>query len=62
MEQNTTYEAFELTREFLENLRANIEAENKENIIASLADLHAADIAEIYEELNIDEAKYTFLL
>ncbi|OYT17417.1 MAG: magnesium transporter [Bacteroidetes bacterium 4572_77] len=62
MEQNTTYEAFELTREFLDNLRANIEAENKENIIASLADLHAADIAEIYEELNIDEAKYTFLL
>lgn len=62
MGENNTYEQFELTREFIEELQQNIEFEQKEQIIAMLEDLHPADIAEIYEELNIDEAKFTFLL
>ncbi|NPD47000.1 MULTISPECIES: magnesium transporter [unclassified Lentimicrobium] len=62
MGENNTYEQFELTREFIEELQQNIEFEQKDQIIAMLEDLHPADIAEIYEELNIDEAKFTFLL
>lgn len=62
MGENKTYEQFELTREFIEELQQNIEFEQKKQIIDMLEDLHPADIAEIYEELNIDEAKFTFLL
>lgn len=62
MSENTTYEPFELTREFIEELQQNIEFEEKDHIIKLLNDLHPADIAEIYDELNIEEAKFTFLL
>lgn len=62
MSENTTYEQFELTREFIEELQQNIEFEEKDHIIKMLNDLHPADIAEIYDELNIEEAKFTFLL
>jgi len=62
MAENTTYEQFELTREFIDDLRIFIENEDSDRIKNMLSDLHPADIAEIYEELNIDEAKYTFLL
>jgi magnesium transporter len=62
MAENTTYEQFELTREYIDDLRVLIEQEQSEKIIELLSDLHPADIAEVYEELNIDEAKYTFLL
>jgi len=62
MVENYTYEQFELSREFLDNLRSLIEQDQKEQILELLKDLHPADIAEIYEELNIEEAKSTFLL
>lgn len=62
MSENITYEQFELTREFIEELQQNIEFEEKDHIVKMLQDLHPADIAEIYEELNIEEAKFTFLL
>lgn len=62
MGEKKTYEHFELTRDFIEELQQNIEFEQREQIISMLEDLHPADIAEIYEELNIDEAKFTFLL
>ncbi|NOR87062.1 MAG: magnesium transporter [Bacteroidales bacterium] len=62
MAEKLIYEQFELTRDFLSNLRALIEIEDTEQIKSLLHDLHPADIAEIYEELNIDEAKFTFLL
>ncbi|MCD4792598.1 MAG: magnesium transporter [Bacteroidales bacterium] len=53
---------FELTREFLNQL---IEiTDNKDDKAASqlMEDIHAVDIAEIYNELNIEQAKYLFLL
>lgn len=62
MAENATYEQFELTREFINDLQLLIENEQSDKIITLLSDLYPADIAEIYEELNIDEAKYTFLL
>jgi len=62
MSENITYEQFELSREFIEELQQNIEFEEKDHIVKMLQDLHPADIAEIYEELNIEEAKFTFLL
>lgn len=62
MAENQIYEQFELTREFVDELRVLIEQENSKQVIHLLEDLHPADIAEIYEELNIEEAKFTFLL
>jgi magnesium transporter len=57
-----TTESFEITEEYLDNLRYAIA--NKNEVIANelIDDLHPADIAEIYEDLDINEAKYLFLL
>jgi len=53
---------FELTREYIERIREVIEARDETTAITMMEDLHAADIADIYVELNIEEAKFLFLL
>ncbi len=53
---------FELTREFLDELKGLIENQDKEAVSKILEELHPADIAELYQELNIDEAKYIYFL
>ncbi len=53
---------FELTKEFIEEVRAVIKSgdENAESRI--LENLHSADIAEIYNALSIEEARFLYLL
>lgn len=51
---------FELTKEFLEQLREAITSENKSWIETHILELHFADIAEILDELSNDEAKYIY--
>ncbi len=53
---------FKLTKEFLENLIEIINVKDAEKAKSLLNGLHAADIAEIYNNLDIDQAKYLFLL
>ena len=53
---------FELTREFIENLKGLIVNKNREQLSEILDELHPADIAEIYDELDIYEAKYLYFL
>jgi len=53
---------FELTREFVEELKSLIENQDNEAVSGILEELHPADIAELFEELNIDEAKYIYFL
>ena len=53
---------FELTREYINNLIQIIDAKNDKEAKKLMDDIHAVDIAEIYDELNIDQAKYLFLL
>ncbi len=53
---------FELTRDYIDNLKEIIENKNDVEAIALMEKLHSADIAEIYDELNIEEAKYLYLL
>ncbi len=62
MEEQIKHEHFELTREFLDDFITLIEKRDDKPMQAVLEPLHPADIAEIYEELNIDQAIYTFLL
>lgn len=52
----------ELTREYISELRAIIEARDDKAALAMMNDLHPADIAEIYQELSIDEAKYLYMI
>lgn len=53
---------FELTREYIEQLKTLIEEKDETALSGILEELHPADIAEIYEELSIEEAKYLYFL
>jgi len=53
---------FELTREYIDDLRKIIDQKNETEAKAKIEDLHAVDIADILDELNTEEAKYIFLL
>lgn len=52
----------ELTREYLDELRDVIARKDEQTALAYLEDLHAADIAEIYDAMSMEEAKYLYLL
>jgi len=52
----------ELTREYVNELKSVIEAKDNNAALEKLDQLHPADIAEIYENLSLDEATYLFLL
>lgn len=54
--------AFEVTKEFLEQIRQAVEEGNSSFIESAIIDLHPADIAEIIDELDAQEAKYVFSL
>lgn len=51
---------FELTKEFLDEIREMIAQNNSAFIDQRVIHLHPADIAEIVDELNTEEAKYVF--
>lgn len=53
---------FEITNDFLLNLRSAIEAKNDAFVIEQIKDLFPADIAEILNELEIEEAKFVYTL
>ncbi|KPL23340.1 MAG: magnesium transporter, partial [Bacteroides sp. SM1_62] len=52
---------FELTREFIGNLRELIEQNDEQSVADLVSSLHPADIAEIFDELNIEEARFVYL-
>lgn len=51
---------FEITKEFLDKLRLAIVDENNSWIIEHIHDLHFADIADLLDQLNNEEAKYVY--
>lgn len=52
----------EFTEEYLDHLAEIIKADDKERARTELASLHPADIAELYRNLDLDEAEYLFKL
>lgn len=52
----------EYTDDDLERIRSIIQANKSEEARAELATLHPADIAELYQNLDLDEAEYLFRL
>jgi magnesium transporter len=53
---------FELTNDFLEELKEDIERLDGNAVSAKVAELHPADIAEILDEVNLTEAQFIFNL
>lgn len=58
--QNLTIVQFELTKEYLEQLRLQVENDRKDQIHAFVNQLHPADIADILENLSAEDAKYVY--
>jgi magnesium transporter len=52
----------EFTKEYIENLKRIIGAKDDAKALALLDELHAADIAELYRELDLQEAIYLYML
>ena len=46
------------TPEYIQNVQQIIKNDEKDKARELLKDLHPADIAELYQQLNLDEAEY----
>ena len=53
---------FEISKAFIEKIEHLIEQEDNKELLSHLADMHHADIAEILDELTLDEATYVIKL
>ncbi|GGD82049.1 magnesium transporter [Planktosalinus lacus] len=53
---------FQLSPELIEKIEILVEEQNDKELLLHLEDLHHADIAEILDELNLDEATYIIKL
>ena len=53
---------FELTDDFLEILKEDIARDDRNTVSAKVGELHPADIAEILDEVNLQEAQFIFRL
>lgn len=62
IEKVNTSAQFTLSKSFLDELREAIELKNEALVKSTLAPLHPADIALIYEELSLNEAVFTYFL
>ena len=52
----------EYTDQYLEHIRSIIKSDKADEARAELATLHPADIAELYQNLNLDESEYLYRL
>ena len=55
-----TRKTSEITEKEIEQIRLDIEEQNSEKLKQMLADMHPADIAELCDELDIEETRYIF--
>ena len=53
---------FELTKEFIDELRSFITNDQETEAFKLIKDLHPADIAEIYNEIDIEEARFLHVM
>ena len=53
---------FELTNEFLENLKEDIARLDRDSVSAKVGELYPADIAEILDEVNLQESRFILRL
>ena len=53
--------SFELTREFIGNLKELIEQSDEKTVVGLVSPLHAADVADVFNELSIEESRFVYL-
>jgi len=53
---------FELTKEYIDQLINEIDNSEDVAVFQKIKDMHPADIAEIYDELNLDQARFVHVL
>ncbi|UCH15479.1 MAG: magnesium transporter [Bacteroidales bacterium] len=53
---------FELTREYIEQLKEAVKSEDEKTAQKMIVDLHPADIAEVFGEISNEEAKFLYIL
>ncbi|MDD4226527.1 MAG: magnesium transporter [Mariniphaga sp.] len=53
---------FEITKEYIDRLKILIAEDNSDELKATMEPLHPADIAEVMDDLSMEEAKYLYLL
>jgi magnesium transporter len=53
---------FELTKEFIDELKSFITNDQETEAFKLIKDLHSADIAEIYNEIDIEEARFLHVM
>lgn len=53
---------YEVTREYIQKIRELIEARDEKSCLEMVADLHPADIAEVFDVLSLEEVLFVFLL
>ena len=51
---------FELTQEYVAKLRQAIQGNDEPFVTAQIKELHTADIAEIFNDLELEDAKYLY--
>ncbi|MFO7851678.1 MAG: magnesium transporter [Bacteroidales bacterium] len=51
-----------MSREFVDELREAIKENDEKKALELITDFHAADIAELYGDISIEEARYLYLL
>lgn len=52
----------EISREFIDELREAIKENDEKKALELITDFHAADIADLYDDISIEEARYLYLL
>ncbi|MDE6449115.1 MAG: magnesium transporter, partial [Muribaculaceae bacterium] len=52
----------EFTNEYLDNIKEIIADHREDEARRLLVDMHPADIAELYQDLDLDEAEYLYKL
>ncbi len=53
---------FDLSKDFVEQIKSAINSNNENLAVELMQDMHPVDIAHLYDDLNIDEAKFLYLL
>ena len=52
----------EISRDFVDELREAVKENDEQKALQLITDFHAADIAELYDHISIEEARYLYLL
>ena len=52
----------EISREFVDELREAVKENDEQKALQLITDFHAADIAELYDHISIEEVRYLYLL